>query len=89
MLRPNYTSQFKKDYKNLKKSGKNITDLEDVMKKLIHKKSLPSQFNDHSLHGELQDFRGCHIKSDLLLIYCKDKNSITFVRTGSHYELFS
>jgi len=41
------------------------------------------------LAGEWHDFRECHLKPDLLLIYRKpDADVLQLVRMGSHSELF-
>jgi len=45
-------------------------------------------FRDHKLTGDWQGFRECHIESDWLLIYRVEGDAITFVRTGTHADLF-
>lgn len=32
---------------------------------------LPEKYSDHALVGEWKDFRDCHIKPDVVLIYLK------------------
>jgi mRNA interferase YafQ len=50
---------------------------------------LPPRFRDHPLSGEWKDFRDCHIRPDLILIYRKpDADTLELVRLGSHSELF-
>jgi len=89
MLKAKYTRQFKKDYKKLKYSYRNIDSLDVIISKLLHEEILEPTQKDHPLHGKWKGFRECHIDGDWLLIYYKDKESITFVRTGTHSELFS
>ncbi|MGH6988435.1 MAG: type II toxin-antitoxin system YafQ family toxin [Stellaceae bacterium] len=49
---------------------------------------LPRRYFDHALSGEWQDFRDCHIRPDLILIYRKpDEATLELVRLGSHGEL--
>jgi mRNA interferase YafQ len=49
---------------------------------------LPAKFVDHPLRGEWKDFRDCHVKPDLLMIYRKVGNDILqLVRLASHGEL--
>jgi mRNA interferase YafQ len=49
---------------------------------------LPRRNVDHPLSGEWRDFRDCHIRPDLVLIYRKpDATSLELVRLGSHSEL--
>jgi mRNA interferase YafQ len=43
---------------------------------------------DHPLAGEWDDFRDCHVRPDLVLIYRKpDAETLELVRLGSHSEL--
>ena len=87
----NYTTQFKRDYKREKKSGRYKTldhDLMEVTKLLIADKVLTDRYCDHALSGEWKDHRDCHIKPDLVLIYRKpDDISLDLVRLGSHSQL--
>lgn len=86
-----YTSQFKRDYKKLKKSGKYKKldrDLEKTVKLLQNDSNLPKKYLDHALIGQWQDHRDCHIRPDLVLIYRKpESDSLELVRVGSHSEL--
>ena len=85
------TSAFRKDYKRENKSRYQKTlenDLIEVVAMLAADKTLPQRHHDHNLAGEWKDFRDCHIKPDLVLIYRKpDSNTIDLVRLGSHSEL--
>ncbi len=50
--------------------------------------TLPHRNFDHPLSGEWGDFRDCHLKPDLILIYrMPDAASLELVRLGSHSEL--
>ncbi len=73
--------------KELKKFGL-TAPLIDVLSHLINNKSLPVQYRDHQLKGELKRFRECHIRPDLLLMYEKYDDKIVLVRLNSHSELF-
>ena len=86
-----YTRQFKHDYRR-DKSGRHRRsldiDLAEVVRLLANDEVLPRRYFDHALSGEWRDFRDCHIKPDLVLIYRKpDAESLEFVRLGSHSEL--
>jgi mRNA interferase YafQ len=61
-----------------------------VIKKLVKGNTLEAKYYDHVLFGCYNDHRECHIEPDWLLIYFIDieQNTITFVRTGSHSDLF-
>jgi mRNA interferase YafQ len=90
MLEIIYSSQFKKDYKIIKKRGYNIKLLEEVLEFLVNNQELPGKYRDHLLVGNYKGFRECHITSDWLLIY-KIKNDtlvLALTRTGTHSDLF-
>jgi mRNA interferase YafQ len=86
-----YTSRFKRDYRREKSGilGKKLDKLLlDAVNLLADDKPLPQRYFDHALTGEWKDFRDCHLRPDLVLIYCKpDDESLEFVRLGSHSEL--
>jgi len=85
------TGAFKKDYKRVKATPKhrNIDDkLEVVLLHLATDNPLPKKNGDHPLSGEWKDYRDCHVKPDLVLIYRKPGHqTIQLVRLGSHSEL--
>lgn len=90
MWTPAYTKQFKKDYKRSLKRGLPEFEIEAVMRKLLLGQALEPRHRDHILKGTYQGFGECHIRPDWLLIYLKDKSTetLTFVRTGTHSDLF-
>ena len=60
-----------------------------VLEMLVADTPLPPNNRDHSLSGEWADYRECHIRPDLLLIYdTSDKSLLRLVRLGSHSDLF-
>ncbi len=85
-----WTSQFKRDYKRESK-GHGVSledDLSFISELLMNDLPLEPRHNDHELTGEWKDFRDCHIKPDLLLIYQKiGLDVVRFVRLGSHSTL--
>ena len=81
-------SRFKKDYKKLKSSGKDLNKLRFVIELLVQGNDLPSKNRDHFLIGKYKDFRECHIEPDWLMIYKLTPTELILVRTGSHSELF-
>jgi mRNA interferase YafQ len=60
----------------------------DVVYKLLNGIELDYKYKDHQLKGSLKEFRECHIKPDLLLIYSIEHNILELVNIGSHSELF-
>ncbi len=90
MLKVKFTSKFKKDYKLVKRQGKDIKKLEAAILKLRNEEALPKSMRDHELSGCYHGHRECHLEPDWLLIYRIDHGDLmlTAVRTGSHTELF-
>lgn len=90
MLFPKITKQFEKDKEKSRKQKRNFLALNHVVNQLIEEKILDPKYCDHPLNGEWKGFRDCHIQNDWVLIYKIDKTekTITFVRLGSHSELF-
>ena len=84
------TSQFKKDFKRMKKRGCDPQLLKAVLDRLTVGESLPPECQDHALSGKYAGFRECHIQADWLLIYYIENNQLVLVcsRTGSHSDLF-
>lgn len=85
-----YSTKFKKDYKSIIKRGYNIKLLENVLEILCNEQPLPPKYKDHSLSGDYQGHRECHIMPDWLLIYKINHNTLilTLTRTGTHSDLF-
>lgn len=85
-----FTSRFKRDLKLLKKQGKDIEKIFDIIEKIAKDEVLDEKYRDHSLNGNYKGTRECHIEPDFLLIYEKfeDILVLSLVRTGSHSDLF-
>jgi len=83
-----YTTQFKKDYKRIKKQQKDLLKLKKVLDLLTSKKKLPLKYRDHNLSGQWIGHRDCHIEPDWILIYRITSDSLYLERTGSHSDLF-
>ena len=91
MRRIERTTQFKRDYK-LQKKGRYRAELDSslvqIIELLIADVDLPVRCFDRQLIGQWKDFRDCHIKPDLVLIYGKpDPEILRLVRLGSHSDL--
>lgn len=84
------TSQFRKDYKKMKKRGLDMSLLEKVIQDLLEEKKLDIKYKDHALSGDYIGFRECHIQTDWLLIYTinNEKLILTASATGTHSDLF-
>jgi mRNA interferase YafQ len=91
MRRIERTKTFKRDYQRVVAMPKH-RDLDNllpaVLTLLATDTPLPAKYVDHALRGEWKDFRDCHVKSDLVLIYRKTGHDVLqLVRLGSHSEL--
>lgn len=91
MLQLATTTQFRKDYKRIRKRGYDTDLLKQVLDRLISEESLDLRYRDHSLSGNYSGFRECHIQPDWLLIYRIDNDQLilTASRTGTHSDLFA
>jgi len=89
MYVPILKKKFNKDVKLAIKRGKPINKLKLLMQLLIDGKALDRHYLDHTLKGDYSDCHECHIEPDWLLIYIIINDTITFIRTGSHSDLFS
>ncbi|MDE6846335.1 MAG: type II toxin-antitoxin system YafQ family toxin [Lachnospiraceae bacterium] len=85
-----YTNRMKKDAKLMKRRGKDLDKLINVLSLLASGNPLPVQYRDHQLNGNLHDFRECHIEPDWLLLYqiYEDTLILSATATGSHADLF-
>ncbi len=85
------TSKFKSDYKKIRKQGKDINKLIEVLEALANGKELDSKYKNHKLINDKKytNCFECHITPDWLLVYkIKDNELILLLfATGSHSEL--
>ena len=90
-----YTKAFLKDWQRLSHSGRyDMNGLKEAMMLLIANDGpLPAEWLDHSLSGDWDGYRECHVGGAFLLIYELDDTSkhglVVFVRSGTHAELFA
>ena len=86
------SARFKRDYKRIQagEHGKSIrTELPELLNLLASDAPLQPRHRDHSLSGDWEGFRDCHVRPDLVLIYRKpNEASLELARLGSHGELF-
>ena len=85
-----YTNQFKKDVIKAKKSDCDLTLLDEAIKTLAKKGTLPKEYRPHKLSGNYAGYWEAHIKGDWLLVWLKRKESLTLIltNTGTHSEIF-
>ncbi len=85
------TRRFKRDYRR-ESRGRHRTDLDErlavIVQALASDDALEPSHHDHALSGQWADFRDCHVRPDLVLIYQKpDARALRLIRIGSHAEL--
>ena len=87
-----YSSQFKRQYRKLRYSGKKkiAIELERVVILLVSGEKLPIKYRNHKLTGNLKDSYECHVAPDWLLVYkiYKDALVLELVAMGNHGNLF-
>lgn len=87
-----FSNNFKKDYKKIKKQGKNINKLKNIVTKLANGEELEEQYRNHTLSNSkhYKNCGECHIEPDWLLVYqyIDNKLILLLIATGSHSELF-
>ncbi|MEK9142189.1 MAG: type II toxin-antitoxin system YafQ family toxin [Nitrospirota bacterium] len=88
MLLLKTTSRFLKDLKLAKKRGYDLGQLEAIVDLLQAQTPLPPKNKDHTLTGEWNHHRECHIQPDWLLIYRIEATFLILERTGTHSDLF-
>lgn len=85
------TKAYRKAYKRVSKHRDfNRQILEDIIDTLARGEKLPVKYHDHQLTGELKEYRECHVKNNILLMYQKHENVLILllVDLGTHDDLF-
>ena len=88
MKKVSQTGQFSRDVKRMRKRGKDLCKLQEVVKLLAEGIPLQANYKDHPLIGPWQSSRDCHIEADWILIYTTEGDSLRLERTGTHSDLF-
>jgi len=93
------TTVFKRDFKREGKGPNRIVleaDLKQVITDLANNVPLAAKHRDHPLAGNWKEYRDCHIRPDLVLIYRlieggedieANPSRLILARLGSHSEL--
>ena len=83
-----FSHAFKKSYRKLAQREQLL--LFEVVDRLANDEVLEEKYHDHKLKGEFSEYRECHIKPNLLLLYQKHDDILVLVciNVGSHSELF-
>jgi mRNA interferase YafQ len=82
---------FKKEFNKFKKNL-SFEELDifysEIISNLKNDIPLAEKYRDHQLTGNYKNFRECHVKPDLLLVYTKIDNKLILARFNSHSEIF-
>lgn len=86
------TSNFKKQFKRVKKQNKDINKFIYVLEKLANGEKLEEKYKDHQLVDDkyYKNCREYHIEPDWLLVYQyqEEKLVLLLVNIGSHSSIF-
>jgi mRNA interferase YafQ len=85
------SSAYKKSLVKLVRSGKfSRREADRVVGILASGEKLPASHRDHALQGNMAEFRECHIRGDVLLIYKIQNKELILILAdiGSHSYLF-
>lgn len=82
------TKKFKRSFKKLRLKDSDEAIYIDVVSKLLNGIPLDKKYKDHLLKGNPEQYRECHLKPDLLLIYRFYRDEVQLIDIGSHSELF-
>lgn len=89
MYNAEYTGRFKKDIKILKKRNFEIEKIKEAIKIILDTGTLPTdKYKTHQLIGNYKGYLEAHIKPDWLIIWKLTEDTVTFIRTGTHSDLF-
>lgn len=83
------TNRFRKSLKKLLRRGKDGDKLDAVVQMLARGETLPPQYRDHALTGDLSGLRDCHVENDWVLLYSIQDDILVLVLadTGTHSDL--
>lgn len=88
MRQVSQTTHFSRDVKRMRKRGKNLAKLQEVVRLIAAGQPLHPKHNDHPLIGQWAASRDCHVEPDWILIYTVDFDFLRLERTGTHADLF-
>ncbi len=88
MLKLKRHKNFIKDLRKIQINDEQFSKFIKYVSKLINKEKLPKEALDHSLKGELKNYREFHLGGDLIVLYKNDEKEIILVAIGSHNQIF-
>ena len=82
------TKKFKKSFKKLHLKDSDEAVFIDVVSKLLNGMPLDKKYKDHLFRGNPEQYKECHLRPDLLLIYRVYRAEVQLIDIGSHSDLF-
>ena len=82
------TKRYLKEATQVRKRGKDIARILEVVDTLRNRRRLADRHRDHALTGDWKGWRECHVEPDWLLIYQTTETELILGRTGTHSDLF-
>jgi mRNA interferase YafQ len=75
----------------MEKRGKDISKLIAALDLLASQQTMPENYHDHPLKGDMLGYRECHIEPNWLLVYrvYEDRLLLLASGTGTHSDLFA
>jgi len=64
MLTLQESTRFRRDLRRMKRRGKDLATVQDVVRRLVADQPLPERHRDHPLVGNWSGYRECHIEPD-------------------------
>ncbi|MEI8062421.1 MAG: type II toxin-antitoxin system mRNA interferase toxin, RelE/StbE family [bacterium] len=80
-----YSRSFKKDYKKLPQK---IREQLGVRVQLFKENQFDPILNNHAVHHPYEGCRSINISGDIRALYETAGGSVTFIRIGTHSELY-
>ena len=83
------TSALKRDFKRVGKGPHRAVLETDMSTDLANDVPLAAKHRDHALANNWKDYRDCHVRPDLVMIYrlMESPSRLVLTRLGSHSEL--
>jgi len=69
MLTIEYTRKMKTGVRLMEKRGNDISKLIAALDLLASQQTMPENYHDHPLKGDMLGYRECHIEPNWLLVY--------------------
>ena len=83
------SNRFRKQFRLCVKRGLDMNLINEAMRLLAAKGSLPAQYRPHKLSGKFQGVWECHIEPDWLMTWEQNDMELTllYLQTGAHSDL--